>query len=146
MEYDDVLKLALSLFLVLSGCAVSYLFVRMAGVFSNVATSVTRVTDEVVPILSKAQVTMDGVNREIDRIDDIMVTAVNTTKGAERPVGTVNAALKAPVRKLSAVSAALREAMDTYRARRSADEADAASPGPAATPPPKGGRQHESPY
>ncbi len=146
MDFDDVLKLALSLFLVLSGCAVSYLFLRMAGVFSNVATSVTRVTDEVVPILSKAQVTMDGVNREIDRIDDIMVTAVNTTKGAERAVGTVNAALKAPVRKLSSVSAALREAMDTYRARRAADAADPASSGPAASPPPKSGHQHESPY
>lgn len=146
MDFDDLLKLALSIFLVLSGCAVSYLFLRMAGVFANVASSVTRVTDEVVPILSKAQVTMDGVNREIDRIDDIMVTAVNTTKGAERAVGTVNAALSKPIRKLNSVAAALREALAVFRARRAADTADADGSGPASTAPPKAGKQHESPY
>ena len=102
MHWSDVLKAALSIFLVLTGLGLAYLFLRMAGVFGRLGISVTRVTDEVVPILSKAQTTMDGVNREIDRVDEIMVTAVNGAKGAERAVQTVASAATGPVRLLTA--------------------------------------------
>ena len=48
MQWSDVLKAALSLFLVLTGFALAYLFLRMAGVFGRLGISVTRVTDAAV--------------------------------------------------------------------------------------------------
>ena len=127
MQWSDVLKAALSLFLVLTGLGLAYLFVRMAGVFGRLGSSVTRVTDEVVPILNKAQTTMDGVNREIDRVDEIMVTAVNGAKGAERTIQTISSAATAPVRILSGVAAGVKEGLATFVARRAADAQQAAS-------------------
>lgn len=121
MEWSDVLKLALSIFLVLTGVGLAYLFVRMAGVFARLGVSVTRVTDEVVPILNKAQTTVDGVNLELLRVDEIMKTAVGATKGAERTVQTVSSAVTAPVRKLTGLAAGAREAVATLKARRAAD-------------------------
>ena len=121
MEWSDVLKLALSIFLVLTGIGLAYLFVRMAGVFARLGVSVTRVTDEVVPILNKAQTTVDGVNLELTRVDEIMQTAVGATKGAERTVQTVSSAVTKPVRKLTGLAAGAREAVATLRARRAAD-------------------------
>jgi len=127
VEWSDVLKLALSIFLILTGLGLSYLFLRMAGVFARVGSAITRVTDEVVPILRKAQSTVDGVNLELSRVDEMMQTAVNATKGAEKTVQTVSSAVTAPVRKLTGLAAGAREAVATLRARRAAEAADRAA-------------------
>jgi hypothetical protein len=127
VQWSDVLKAALSLFLVLTGLGLAYVFLRMAGVFGRLGSSVTRVTDEVVPILNKAQTTMDGVNREIDRVDEIMVTAVNGAKGAERTIQTISSAATAPVRILTGVAAGVKEGLATFVARRAADAQQTAS-------------------
>lgn len=139
MDWSEVLELALSVFLILTGIALAYLFLRMAGVFARLGVSVTRITDEVVPILNKTQTTVDGVNLELARVDEIMKTAVGATKGAERTVQTVSSAVTMPVRRISGLAAGAREAVATLRARRAAD-AEAARA--AALPP---GR-HDSPY
>lgn len=133
MDWSDVLKLALSIFLILTGIGLAYLFLRMAGVFGRLGVSVTRITDEVVPILNKAQTTVDGVNLELSRVDEIMQTAVGATKGAEKTVQTVSSAVTAPVRKLTGLAAGAKEAVATLRARRAAERAAAAA---AAPPPP----------
>lgn len=168
MDWSDVLKLALSIFLVLTGIGLAYLFVRMAGVFARLGVSVTRVTDEVVPILNKTQTTVDGVNLELLRVDEIMKTAVGATKGAERTVQTVSSAVTMPVRKITGLAAGAREAVATLKARRAADAVLPMAPLPpppvppaepvetssAATPPPvppvaePAGAEvkHDSPY
>lgn len=157
VEWTDVLRGALSFFLVVTGLGLAYLFVRMAGVFASLQSSVRRVTDEVVPILDKAGVTMDGVNQELARVDEIMQSAVGATKGAERAVATVSSALATPVRKLSGLAAGLKEGFAVFRARRAADAADRATARPAAEPraapaaaaapsEEDTGRHHKSPY
>jgi len=172
VDWSDVLKLALSIFLVLTGVGLAYLFLRMAGVFARLGVSVTRVTDEVVPILNKTQTTVDGVNLELLRVDEIMKTAVGATKGAERTVQTVSSAVTLPVRKLTGLAAGAREAVATLKARRAADavlpmaplppppvtpaeafEAASAPPPPPPPPPPVPGPEtpgadvrHDSPY
>jgi uncharacterized protein YoxC len=133
LDWSDVLKLALSIFLILTGIGLAYLFLRMAGVFARLGVSVTRITDEVVPILNKAQSTVDGVNLELARVDEIMQTAVGATKGAEKTVQTVSSAVTTPVRKLTGLAAGAKEAVATLRARRAAERAAAPPPAP---PPP----------
>lgn len=120
MDWSDVLRGALSFFLVITGVGLAYLLFRMAGVFQRVGAAVSQVTSEVLPILSKAQTTMDGVNLELTRVDEMMQTAVHTTKGAERAVTTVTSTVAAPVRKLAGVAAGAREAVATFRAQRAA--------------------------
>jgi len=159
VDWADVLRGALSFFLVVTGIGLAYLFLRMAGVFAALQSSVRRVTDEVVPILDKAGVTMDGVNQELARVDEIMQSAVGATKGAERAVATISSAVAAPVRKLSGLAAGMKEGFAVFRARRAADAADRAearSPAQPGAPPAAGaepdpadedtGRHHKSPY
>ena len=143
VDWSDVLKLALSIFLIVTGLGLAYLFLRMAGVFGRLGVSVTRLTDEVVPILNKTQTTVDGVNLELARVDEIMKTAVGATKGAEKTVQTVSSAVTTPVRKLTGLAAGAREAVATLRARRAADAGGPSRPasapgaaGAAVAPPP----------
>ena len=136
MDWSDLLKLALSIFLILTGIGLAYLFLRMAGVFGRLGVSVTRITDEVVPILNKSQTTVDGINLELARVDEIMKTAVGATKGAEKTVQTVSSAVTKPVRKITGLAAGAREAVATLRARRAADATRDAPPPPAPVVPP----------
>jgi hypothetical protein len=136
LGWSDVLKLALSIFLILTGVGLAYLFLRMAGVFGRLGISLTRITDEVVPILHKTQATVDGVNLELARVDEIMQTAVGATKGAEKTVQTVSSAVTAPVRKLTGFAAGAKEAVATLRARRAAEKAAASPPPPPLAPTP----------
>ena len=85
-----------------------------------------------VPILTRAQTTVDGINLELQRVDEIMISAVNATKGAEKTVTSLSNAVTAPVKKASGFAAAAREAMATFRARRAAGpDTPAAEPSPA---------------
>ena len=143
IDWGDVLRGGLAFFFIIVGVGIAWVCVRLGGLFGRVSVSVNRVTDEVVPILSKAQTTMDGINTEIGRVDEIMQTAVTTTKGDKKAVGTVSRAVTAPVKKISGLGAGVQEAVATFKARRAAEraareEAESAfrppAPEPAAVP------------
>ena len=135
IAWADVLRGALSFFLVVVGVGIGYLCFRLGGMFGRLSASVRRVTDEVVPILARAQTTVDGINLELQRVDEIMVSAVNATKGAEKTVTSISNAVTAPVKKASGFAAAAKEAMATFRARRAAGPDNVATEPPAAAAP-----------
>lgn len=136
MDWEEVLQGALSFFLVVVGIGIGYLCFRLGGMFGRMSTSVREVTDEVVPILVRAQTTVDGINLELERVDEIMVSAVNATKGAEKTVTAVSHAVTTPVKKASGFAAAAKEALATFKARRAAGpETVAEAPEPHAPPP-----------
>ncbi len=133
IAWADVLRGALSFFLVIVGVGIAYVCFRLGGVLRRMSMTVARVTDEVVPILTRAQTTVDGINLELQRVDEIMVSAVNATKGAEKTVTSISNAVTAPVRKATGWAAAAKEAMATFRAKRA--EGTDAEAGPAHPPP-----------
>jgi len=137
MDWGNVLDGALAFFLVIVGVGIGYVCLRLGGVLGRTSTSVRELTDEVVPILTRAQTTVDGINLELSRVDEIMVSAVNATKGAESAVGTIQKTVSAPARKASGLAAALKEAAATFRARRQAErvEVEEPPPMPAVEPP-----------
>jgi hypothetical protein len=136
VEWSDVLKAALAVFLVVTAVGLGYLLYRMAGLFLSLSKAVDRVTDETVPILSRAQLTMDGVNQEIGRVDEIMESAVHATKGTEAAVGSLARGISAPVRWGAGIIAGLEEAADTFRSRRAAERANRRSAYSEPPPPP----------
>jgi hypothetical protein len=142
IAWADVLRAALSFFLVVVGVGIGYLCLRLGGMFGRMSVSVRQVTEEVVPILTRAQTTVDGINLELQRVDEIMVSAVNATRGAEKTVTSISNAVTAPVRKASGFAAAAKEAMATFRARRTAGpDGVAEAPVAAASAPPEAARE-----
>ena len=135
MDWSEVLKAALAVFLVITALGLGYLLFRMAGLFQSLARSVDRMTDETVPILLRAQITMDGVNQEIGRVDEIMESAVHATKGTEAAVSSLARGISAPVRWGAGLIAGLEEAAETFRSRRAAERANRRSA--ASEPPPR---------
>ncbi len=139
IAWADVLRGALSFFLIIVGVGIAYVCFRLGGVLRRMSMTVVRVTDEVVPILTRAQTTVDGINLELERVDEIMVSAVNATKGAEKTVTSISNAVTSPVKKTSGWAAAAKEAMATFKAKRAEGAGPDHPPGqaaPTATPAP----------
>ena len=126
IDWGDVLRGSLAFFLILAGVGILFVCIKLGALLGRLGRTVGSMTDEIVPILTRAQGTVDGINLELARVDEIMVTAVNATKGAEKTVTTLSSAAVAPVKKASGLAAAAREALATVRARRAAgpDEAE----------------------
>lgn len=135
MDWPDILRGALSFFLVVVGVGIGYVCLRLGGMFGRLTVSVQEVTDEVVPILARAQTTVDGINLELERVDEIMVTAVNATKGAEKTVTSISNAVTMPAKKASGFAAAAKEALATFKARRAAGPDTVPETPPASKPP-----------
>ena len=142
MDWSDILRAALSFFLVVTGIGIAYVCFRLGAVFGQMSKSVRRMTDGTVPILERTQTTVDGINLQLTRVDDIMLSAVGATKGAEKAVGTVANAVGTPVRAFSGMAAKVQEQIRTLKGRRDARAADdqaGSNPPPRAerpTPPP----------
>ena len=134
MDWSDVANLALAIFLVLVGIGLFYMFFRLGGLFGQLDNSVEELTDETVPILTRVQTTVDGVNDQLGHVDEIMQSAVGATKSAENAASTVSGAVSAPARALAGLTAAASEALRSFKARRAAGR------------PESGPVKHESPY
>ena len=126
-DISDILRAALAFFLVVSAVGIAWVCIKLGSVLGALAGSVRRMTDETVPILTRAQTTVDGVNLQLTRVDDIMVSAVGATKGAEKAVGSVASAVAAPARSVSGMAARVQEQVKTFQARRQARKADPAT-------------------
>ena len=124
VDWSDILRAALSFFLVVTGLGIAYVCLRLGAVFGQMSKSVRRMTDGTVPILERTQTTVDGINLQLTRVDDIMLSAVGATKGAEKAVGSVANAVGAPVRAFSGIAAKLQEQVRTLKSRRDARAAD----------------------
>lgn len=132
---SDAMRAALAFFLVVVGIGLALVFFRLGELFARLAQTIKRVTEEVIVMLSKAQTTMDGVNLELARVDEIMQSAVGATKAAERTAVAASKAASVPARKAAGLVAGLKEAGATVRARMAANRVAAESEAPAAASP-----------
>jgi uncharacterized protein YoxC len=132
---SDVLRICLAIFLIIVGIGLAVVFLRLGQLLARLTDTIKRVTEEAIVLLSKAETTMDGVNLELARTDEIMQSAVGATKAAERAAVSASKAVAVPARKLAGLAAGAREGLATFRARLAANRVAAAGDAPVAPPP-----------
>jgi len=129
---SDALDAALAFFLVVVGIGLALVFFRLGELFARLSQTIKRVTEEAIVMLSKAQTTMDGVNLELARVDEIMQSAVGATKAAERGAIAASKAASVPAKKMAGLAAGVKEAGATIRARMAANRTAASDGAPPA--------------
>ncbi|MDX6645583.1 MAG: hypothetical protein QOK40_1310 [Miltoncostaeaceae bacterium] len=129
---SDALRATLSFFLVVVGIGLALVFFRLGELLGRLSQTIKRVTEEMIVMLSKAETTMDGVNLELARVDEIMQSAVGATKAAERTATAVSKAVAVPAKKVAGLAAGLKEATATLRARMAANRVAAGGGAPTA--------------
>jgi hypothetical protein len=116
MEWDAgaFMRVAIGIFFLLFGLGVGFALIRLGGVFGQLSTMLHDVNGEVVPILSRLQTTVDEVNSELSKIDEITGSVVTVTESIGQTTTTLQHALTGPVKKVAGLSAGVEEAVSTF--------------------------------
>jgi len=118
MDASDAWRIALAVFLILTGVGITYALVRLGGLFSTADTSLKQTMGEVVPMLGKASTTIDHVNDELEKVGHITDSAVDAADSLDSSVRTINSVLGTPARAVSGVSAGISQAFQSFRGKR----------------------------
>ena len=115
---SDVAYLALAVFLVLVGVGIGFAFLRLGATFQRLSSFIGGTERELLPVINKVGGSVDRVNAQLDKLDQVTDSAVEAVQAVDDTVRTVSATVKAPARKLAGASAGLSHGFATLRAKR----------------------------
>lgn len=111
MDWTAILQASLSFFLVLVALALAYMLIRIGGTFGRINDFLKRLDDEIIPLLSKTQVTLDEVNSQLGKVDEMLGTLVLVTNKIEATSRAMQSVVTKPVKKAAGLSAGVTEAV-----------------------------------
>jgi hypothetical protein len=114
--WSDLAYLALAVFLLLAGGAIGYGAWRLGGTLSQVSSLLRGIERELFPVISKVGGTVDRVNHQLDKVDQITDSAVDAVAGVDTAVRTISGVITRPIEKLAGVAAGLRHGVSSVRA------------------------------
>jgi uncharacterized protein YoxC len=102
---SDAWEIALAVFLLAVGFALAYLFVRMARTTDSVTDLIKGAEREVLPVIEKVGGSVDRINAQLDKVDQVTDSAVDTADSVDTAVRAVSMAITKPVQKVSGFAA-----------------------------------------
>lgn len=121
MDWTAVLKASLSFFLIVTALALAFMLVKMGGTFSRLNSFLKRLDEEIIPLLARLQVTLEEVNGQLGKTDEILGSFVGVTDKVEATTRAVQMAVATPVKKAAGLTAGAARAigalLDGYRGK-----------------------------
>src|SRR5437879_9601566 len=105
--WGDLWRLALAVFLVAVGLSTAYLLVRLGGTVGRLSALISGAERELLPVINKVGGSVDRVNGQLDKVDQITDSAVDAAASVDTAVRAVSMAVTRPVQKISGLAAAL---------------------------------------
>ena len=119
----DVANYALAVFLLAVGLGLAYAFVRLGGTFARLSSFIKGTERELLPVIYKVGESVDKVNGQLDKVDQVTDSAVDMADSADTAVRAVSFAIVRPVQKVSGFAAGLTHGFATLKSRRDVGEA-----------------------
>ncbi|MDX6455170.1 MAG: hypothetical protein QOD48_1277 [Gaiellaceae bacterium] len=117
-SWGDVWRLALAVFLVAVGLSLAYLLVRLAGTVGRLSAFISGAEREILPVINKVGGSVDRVNGQLDKVDQITDSAVDAAASVDTAVRTVSRAVTRPVQKVSGLAAGVGYGAADFKAKR----------------------------
>ena len=114
--WSDLAWVALSVFLLLTGLALAYGALRLGGTLGRASSLLQGTERELLPVISKLGGTVDRVNDQLDKVDQITDSAVDAVAGVDTAVRTVSGIVTRPIEKIAGLVAGLRHGASAARA------------------------------
>lgn len=121
--WSDLAYLALAIFLLVAGLALAYGALRLGRTLGRVSSLLEGTEKELLPVISKVGGTVERVNAQLDKVDQITDSAVDAVTGVDTAVRTVSGLVTRPIGKLAGLAAGARHAASSLRARGNVREA-----------------------
>jgi uncharacterized protein YoxC len=116
MEWDagEIMKLAIGFFFVLFGVGAAIALFHLGGVLKRMTSILTDANTRVIPLLTRVESTLDGVNAELDKVDQITGSVVEIVKAAEHTTTAVHNAVAKPMRKIAGLASGVSEGVSSF--------------------------------
>ncbi len=111
---DTFMKIAIGVFFLAFGAGLTYAFVRLANMLRELTGMVHDVNGEFVPILNRLQTTVDEVNSELGKIDDLTGSVVTVAGTIGTTTSVLQSAISSPVKKVAGFSAGVGEGLSSF--------------------------------
>ena len=120
MEWDGgaIWRIGLGVFFVLCGVGVAFALFRLSSVFKRLTGILADANTRVIPLLTRVEATLDGVNSELGKVDQITGSVAEIVKAAEQTTTAVHTAVAAPIRKIAGLVAGARASVNSFVAAR----------------------------
>lgn len=105
--WSDLAYLSLSLFLLVVGLTLGYAFFRLGGTLARLTAFIQGAQESIVPVIDKMGGTVDRVNGQLEKVDQVTDSAVDAADSLDTAVRAVSLAITRPVQKASALAAGL---------------------------------------
>lgn len=117
--WSDFAYLALGAFLLVTGLSFGYIALRLGGTLGRASSLLKGAEGELLPVISKLGRTVDRVNDQLDKVDQMTDSAVDAVASVDTAVRTVTGLVTRPVARLAGIATGARHAASSLRTRGS---------------------------
>ncbi|HTZ06979.1 MAG TPA: DUF948 domain-containing protein [Gaiellaceae bacterium] len=118
-NWTNAWEAALAVFLLATGLALAYLFVRLSRTADSVTSLIKGTETEVLPVINKVGGSVDRINVQLDKVDKVTDSAVDAADAADTAVRAVSLAITKPVQKITGLAAGVSYGASDFRAKKS---------------------------
>src|SRR5437899_2284836 len=95
--WSDFAYLALSVFLLIAAAGIAYAAIRLGSTLGRASSLLEGTERELLPVISKVGGTVDRVNGELDKVDQMTDSAVDAVAGMDRAVRAITSLVSRPI-------------------------------------------------
>jgi uncharacterized protein YoxC len=122
----EVVDIALAIFLILVGVGIAWVSLELGATLQRLSAFIKGTQDEVLPVVNKLGTTVDHVNAQMEKLDQVTDSAVDAADSLDTAVRAASFAVTRPVQKAAGAAAGFTHgvaALKTQRNWRSAVDA-----------------------
>jgi uncharacterized protein YoxC len=115
----EVVDIALAIFLILVGAGIAWVSLELGATLQRLSALIKGTQEEVLPVINKVGTTVDHVNAQMEKIDQITDSAVDAADSADTAVRAVSFAITKPVKKVTGFAAGVSHGVADLKTRKS---------------------------
>jgi len=108
-DADAIMRIAIGVFFILFGVGVAYALFRLAAVLRRLSNILAEANTQVSPLLTRIESTLDGVNSELAKVEEITESVAVIAATAEQTTTAVYKAVAKPIKRLAGAYAGITE-------------------------------------
>ena len=117
-SWNDLVDLALAVFLFAVGLSLAYTFLRLGGTLGRVSAFIKGTQEELLPVINKTGGTVDRVNAQLEKVDLVTDSAVDAAQSVDTAIRAVSFAIQRPVQKVAGLAAGIANGFAALRVER----------------------------
>jgi hypothetical protein len=121
--WSDLAYLALAIFMLVAGAAFLYAAIRLGGTLGRASSLLESTETELLPVISKLGGSVDRVNVQLDKVDQMTDSAVDAVATVDTAVRTLSLVVTRPIAKLAGLAAGVRHGVSSLWAHGSLSDA-----------------------